>query len=555
MLEYVADFETTTEKNDCRVWAWCICEIGNEDNLTFGVDIQSFLSFCETNGGIYHFHNLSFDGEFILSELFSQGYEYSEKRVSRTFKSLISNMGKFYQLDVTFSKEGKKKVKKAVCKDSLKKLPMSVDKVAKAFKLDIRKLDLDYTKARPKGWCITQAERDYIKNDVQIIAKALKQQHDKGLRKLTIGSDALGWYKDSIHEWATKFPEIHIEMDAEIRRAYRGGYTFVRPDRQSLDKDIIHGAGCVYDVNSLYPSRMRYELLPYGLPLYFKGQYEDDSQYPLFIQFLTCHCKLKKDHLPTLQIKNNRFFLDTQYITDTDGFVELALSNVDLELLFKHYDVTVMSYNGGYKFMGARGMFDTYIDYWIETKNQAKIEGNYGMYTISKLMLNSLYGKFATNPDVTPKIPYFEDGIVRYKLGEKEMRKPVYTAIGVFVTAYARKTTITAAQLNYDRFIYCDTDSLHLLGLEKPKDIEIDDIKLGAWAHENDFERAKFLRAKTYIEQIGGKLDIKAAGLPDDAKAQVTMENFKRGLVVGGKLRPCHVPGGIVLEETTFTVR
>ena len=33
MSSFVADFETTTNINDCRVWAYAICEIGNKDNV------------------------------------------------------------------------------------------------------------------------------------------------------------------------------------------------------------------------------------------------------------------------------------------------------------------------------------------------------------------------------------------------------------------------------------------------------------------------------------------------------------------------------------------
>lgn len=369
MIEYAADFETTTDPEDCRVWAWCICEIGNIDNLTYGVDIESFISFCKTNGGVYHFHNLAFDGEFILSYLFSEGYEYSEEKQTKTFKTIISNMGKWYQMEVCFERNGKKKMKQCVFKDSLKKLPMSVDSVAKAFNLPISKLDLDYTKYRPKGWSITEAERNYIKNDVQIVALALEEQHEQNLKKLTIGSDALTWYKDAFHEWDMKFPQLNIEMDAEIRKAYKGGYTYVKPDMQyTKDNQITHGEGSVYDVNSLYPDVMYNRPLPVGVPIYFRGEYEYDEGHPLYIQYLTCSAKLKPGCLPTLQIKNNRFFLETQYIEDTVGTVEIAMSNIDLELFFKHYDVTVFSWNGGYKFQQAEGLFDDYIDYWMNIK-------------------------------------------------------------------------------------------------------------------------------------------------------------------------------------------
>ena len=56
-------------------------------------------------------------------------------------------------------------------------------------------------------------------------------------------------------------------------------------------------------------------------------------------------------------------------------------------------------------------------------KNQATIDKNYGLRTIAKLMLNSLYGKFALNPNVQGKYPVLDNGIIKYELGEKRDTK------------------------------------------------------------------------------------------------------------------------------------
>ena len=40
---YTADFETTTDINDCRVWAYAICEVGNPDNFIYGNSIEDFM--------------------------------------------------------------------------------------------------------------------------------------------------------------------------------------------------------------------------------------------------------------------------------------------------------------------------------------------------------------------------------------------------------------------------------------------------------------------------------------------------------------------------------
>lgn len=569
-MDYVADFETTTDKNDCRVWAWCICEVQNPDNITFGNSMQSFLSYCETNGGTYHFHNLAFDGEFIIWNLFDRGFTYSEKAITKSFKTLISAQGKFYQMSICFEKKSKKKSKTAVFKDSLKKLPMSVANIAKSFMLKMHKLELDYDTYRPIGHLLTPHERDYIRNDVVIVAQALQVQMDKGLTRLTIGADALNQYKDIIgSKWSDLFPVLHVEMDAMIRKAYRGGYTFCNPRYQADDdhQERWIGDGSVYDVNSLYPDVMYHRKLPIGFPVYFRGEYKQNDQYPLYIQFLTCVCDIKDGYLPTLQIKNNPFYCETEYVYNTEGTIELAMTNIDLEVLYEHYDVTVISYNGGYMFRQATGLFCEYIDYWMHIKETT----TGGQRQIAKLMLNALYGKFATNPDVTSKIPYIkDDGSVGYRLGEKEMRDPVYTPMGCFITAWARYKTITAAQSVYDRFAYADTDSIHVVGTQPVECIEVHPTKLGAWKHECNFDRAKYVRAKTYIEHVVSVgayvddiytmkkvtpyLDVKCAGMPDHLKEKVTFDNFKRGLKLDGKLRPCHVRGGIVFESTTFTL-
>ena len=124
-----------------------------------------------------------------------------------------------------------------------------------------------------------------------------------------------------------------------------------------------------------------------------------------------------------------------------------------------------------------------------------------------------------------------------------------------FITAWARYKTITSAQSVYERFIYADTDSLHLVGTDLPENLEIDPTKLGAWKHESTFTRARFIRQKTYMEEIDGKINITCAGMPKQCYSHVTWENFREGNSFEGKLMPKRVVGGIVLTETDFTIK
>jgi len=260
-----------------------------------------------------------------------------------------------------------------------------------------------------------------------------------------------------------------------------------------------------------------------------------------------------------------------------------------------HYDLEYYPfddghYSDGLKFRGTTGMFKSFIDYWMhikETETGAKRQ-------LAKLQLNSLYGRFALNPKTCQKIPYLdEDNVVRYTYQKDEndeivyeYRDPVYTAMGVWITSYAREKTIRSAQAVYDRFVYADTDSLHLIRYDQPEGLDVHPTRLGAWKDEGSFVDSKYLRSKTYLESeqkhaadtlqnyaqllckplihdLYREADgihyrvckVTCAGMPDNVKETVTYDNFHPGAVFDGKLMPKRVPGGIVLEERTFTIK
>lgn len=561
--KYVSDFETTTKEDDCRVWAYGCMEIGNKKNLKIGTKIEDFMDWCKKEKCDIYFHNLKFDGSFIVNWLLHNGYTHSDDGLPMTFNTIISNMGQWYMIDICYGYKGKKKLHTKIY-DSLKKLPFSVDVIGKAFNLGSNKVEVDpefYTRERNENHELTEEEYLYIYSDLEVMADALEIQFKQGLKAMTSGSDSLKGYKDVIgtKTFEKLFPILSLEDNEEIRWCYRGGFTWL--NERYANKDI--GGGIVFDVNSLYPSQMYYQPLPFGKPIKFNGKYVEDEDYPLYTQHIRCEFILKEGCIPTIQLKNQGLmFKQNEYLKSSKGeTVDLYLTNIDLKLIEEHYDLYDVEYVGGWKFRSKVGMFKEFIDKWMLVKatNKGAIR------LLAKLMLNSLYGKFATNPKVTGKVPYLkEDGSNGFTLPKDEngnvvdeFKDPVYTPIGVFVTSYARNLTIRTAQKCYDRIIYCDTDSIHLEGTEIPdviKDV-IDDNKLGYWKHESTFQRARFIRQKTYIEEIDGKLHVICAGMPDRIKEKVTWENFHVGFSANGKLLPKQVKGGVVLEDTMFTLK
>lgn len=542
--------------------------------MTFGEDIDSFINYCSliNESSSFYFHNLKFDGEFIIHFLLTHGFVHvNEKKLGvNQFSTIISDLNVFYCIKVKFKEE-------VIISffDSLKLLNFSVEEVAKAFNLSIKKLEIDYKAKREKGHKITDEEKEYLKHDVMIMSLALEKMFEMKITRMTIASNAMNFFKDTIskkrfEEWFK--PPLY---DKDLRQAYKGGFTYLNEIYRG--KEVKEGI--VLDVNSLYPSVMYYSPMPYGEGIYFDGKYVPDKLYNLYIQNITCQFRIKKDMIPTIQIKNNLSFVPTEYLSSSNGeSINLTLTNVDLKLFLEHYDIYDVSYNWGWKYKSSTKIFKRYIDYWNELKVKATKEGNKPLRTIAKLMLNSLYGKFAASPEGRSKIPYLDNNIVKYKLSELEERTAYYLPISIFITSWARDKTIRSAQAVYHRFIYADTDSLHLEGTDIPENLLISDTELGKWKIESTFKRGKYLRQKCYIEDVVTPVDeiekfkkenpeclhlvskdsiinIVCAGMPKGCYKNVTWENFDYGSVFDGKLGVKHTDGGIVLVDTTFTIK
>lgn len=576
MIRYTADFETTTDPETAHVWSWESCVVGAPDNFCRGIDIESFIEYCSLEDRIIYFHNLKFDSSYILSYLLTHGYSWSNKRILKKheFSTLISNMGQFYSVTVCFGDTT------TTFYDSLKLIRLSVEQIAKAYGLTFRKLEIDYDKPRPEGYIPTDEEWEYQHADVAIMSQALHILFTEGLTKITQGSNALWDYKEIIGKKNFKrwFPVLPPEIDAFCRKSYKGGATQVH--KIFANQEI--GCGITLDVNSMYPWAMYEMFLPFGEPIYYTGRYRQDKLYPLYIQKLSCSFELKEGYIPTIQLKHSGLFRGTDFLESSDGnIVELTLTSVDLKLFLDHYNVYNVSWISGYKFMQSKNMFTEYIDKWYAIKAQATKDGNKGLRQIAKDMMNSLSGKFGLRPEVQEKIPYYDEKL-RFKLGEVEQRDSIYVPVVSFITSYGRDKALRSAQKNYDRFIYMDTDSLHLAGTELPDNLDIDSTKLGWWDLEKTWVRGYFIRAKTYIEEesvsreamesmvqeekaepwqfyeVDGDLrilNITCAGMPKNCYRHVTYENFRPTNCFDGKLMPVMSKNGITLVKKVFTIQ
>lgn len=555
---YVADFETTgrneyDKTGRTRVWLFSVAD--SDSNIAIdGDSIDKFMEWCATkNGSLIYFHNLRFDGMFILSWLFENGFKHQEKisaHDKKGFSTLIGDMGEFYSLRISFGPN-----KLVTIYDSLKLIPLPVRTIAKAFNLPIMKEVIDYD-----NYTIDEKTLSYVHNDVKIVAMALKFFRDKGYIRMTIGSNSYKSFMDSCGAFTLLFPKLEIDWIEEWREAYRGGRTQVNPKyANQIVKNVNR-----YDLNSMYPSIMAQKPLPYGKPIKIDkcGNFRFEL-YKVHIWF-----KLKKGHLPTL-LRTGSVFLkagDTYWI-DSETTIELYISNIDLDLLKKHYDIYVLKFIEMYGFKTATGIFKAWIEVMYE--NKSKYDG--GLRLVYKLLLNSLYGKFGTRPKSKCKIPTLgEENIVEFQLSEEQERGSYYLPVAIAITSWAHKIIDDAImEVGYENFIYCDTDSVHTFA--KLPDNMVDNKELGKFKLEGVEDISKYIRQKTYIYRQDGKWEITCAGMAYGIRDYLLerygdniINEFKIGLHVDEhspgikesqmKLMPKRVPGGVILEPVPFSL-
>lgn len=646
---FACDFETTVFENQEYTEVWASACIELKDNSiphifhSISAQFDYFLSLNSNVVGYYH--NLKFDGSFwvnfLLSNGFKNAFQIDEEDINntvklkrkempdRSFNYTISSFGQWYSLTVFINGYY------IEFRDSLKLFPFSLKEVGKAFKTPHQKLEMEYEGYRYSGCEITDEERKYIENDVYVLKEALMSFFSEGHDRLTIGACCMDEFK---HIWGKeyrsyfknlteiKYPdrfkgkewnEAIENLDGYIRKSYKGGWCYVVKGKEK----IIHKNGITLDVNSLYPYVMsgasgnRY---PVGEPLEFwRGNYIPDEckrNDRYFFVRIKCRFKLKEGYLPFIQIRDSFLYRSNEMLETSEPldfrtgkrikyfkkngkkvipYVKLTLTQTDYYRFIEFYNVYDLEILDGCYFesVEARWLFDEYIKKYKKQKETS----TGGKRTIAKLFLNNLYGKLASSTISDFKVAFLkEDGSNGFFNVFDNNKEAGSIAIASAITSYARDYTIRAAQANYygkDKrgFIYADTDSIHCdLNLSEVKGIKLHDTEFGYWKCESEWDIAKFIRQKTYVEHVikeNGKevkpyYEFKCAGMPKRCKdlltysiegvipnekltenereflsVKRTINDFNYGLIIPSKLIPKNIKGGVILTETTFELK
>ncbi len=576
---YVADFETCDSDNiyrrledgsiiyNQRVWlAGVMCL--NDMEMKYFNSLDGFMDHILSRGDNtnreYAFHNLKFDGSFIIPWLLKNGYTAVHHRPHKgEFSCLIDDRNNWYSITIQVTSK-----RRITMWDSLKLFPIQLEYLHNTYGTPTHKIHEEedfYTMVRPEGHEPTDEELKYMENDLLVLAETLNAHiRFYGLRfKKTQASQAFYNFEQHFKAWKLRFPGLDEDIDQAIRPAYWGGISHVNYLYQGVDMFGIE----VYDINSSYPYQLAYNKLPYGHPIAVTGSGVPPDMSKFWVSEALIEFRLKPDRTPCIPAKaiiEGRPLEVDHWVDDSEGIVRAVFCNIDYYTMKDSYEINIIHWEWSISWAWR---VHPEIQSYIEQNNSDKVKYKEMADNASdpdlkseykarsqraKIDNNTFYGKFGEDIIKRGKTPYLEENDVVYKIDRMElmtMYKRKYLPVAIATTAWGRRQLITLANYLGKDFIYCDTDSIHMRStahsrieqLVSEGKIEVDPLKLGAWDREGEYHRGRYLRPKCYYEERhGDDPEVTLAGLPADPhsgprskkRSVITWDNFRIGLKI-----------------------
>lgn len=472
----------------------------------------------------------------------------------------------------------------------------------------------DYDKIRYPWTELTGFEEEYTTRDVESLVLCMKKRISRtGDTLITVPLTSTGYVRRDCKE-ALQSEYLNIRelkpLEAEyrlLRKAFRGGNTHAsRVNVGKIIKDVYS-----YDISSSYPTQQLTHKFPMkafkwlSLPA---GNEKEKARYRINKAFMYIglgyavvglykfkHIRLKNIYEPVPYISLSRCdalraSLDNGRIMECD-YLEIALTEIDLEIIQDQYtydeiDVSeCMVADKDYLPVAYRNVIQDYYNKKTSLKGDTSDDGRY-MYMKSKNMLNSVYGMSATDPihndvfydpDHTAEKEHDEsdyytsdyEDFTKEEIAKRLKNAPFPYSWGVYTTAYARKQLQTAIKMCGDRLVYCDTDSVKVIGrfddLEKlnerlkrkaiQQNAFADDMNgnrhyIGLFEPDGHYDEFITQGAKRYAYKEKGKLGVTVAGVSTKINEETgvsfaveelgRLENFKPAVLDddGNEIQP-----------------
>ncbi len=244
-----------------------------------------------------------------------------------------------------------------------------------------------------------------------------------------------------------------------FRSGYYGGLVFL------TTTESVKFAEC-YDINSSYPAHMRSKGVPHGKPIRATKYVGSEKMPGMFRVVMRTTGDVKIPIIPSRDDKGS--------IAWVSGEFETTVTNYEIDFALKHgYEIVRVLY--GYVWEKVFYPFDDFVNKCERLRGEHK---GTAREKVTKLMQNSVYGKFATSRD-RRAIYHPEQGEVptgqplngihdpktcdAYFYIRKEETDELLCKVefAAFITAHARLTLLEGAySIGVENVLYGDTDSL-----------------------------------------------------------------------------------------------
>lgn len=570
---------------------------------------------------IIYFHNMKFDAYNILYALLTLGYIYTDD-----IKQLLIQDSNWYTFRLNYRGISLE------FRDSYKLISQPLRSFQKTFGLSIGKSTEDSWKDRLDEVATVNALlnrtepglMEYALLDVDVLQAGLDKfwglQGGKKASKLTAASLAYSEWLSVIEEHGyrtadgvyhkgfieeDKKKKLTIVMDDDMPKfihditnyTYRGAVCYPNPDYTNKS---LKGIYVYIDANSLYPSAMlpsvqgrnRYNQMelthyyPVGVPVRLKSMPTEeimkDRRYVSFLK-LKIKVKIKPDAvIPFVSLGRqgrvgegfNRLYRTNEFLREIDE--TFWVTSIDYRSIQNYYDIEELEFIEGIIYTPentSNDIFNEYISKWRRIKEQAAREGNAGLKQLAKIMLNSLYGKFAQSIDnIETFFEFGENGSLTVSEGSFDGKTSLKNmGIAAMITSYSREILLDVANiLSPEEFLYCDTDSIIMTesGWRKIREVKglLDKAEFGCWDVEHIVKEVKILHQKCYMitefeafqrDHKRERTVVKCAGASEDIKRFIRYDNFNRGETIkGARMKKSkQTIGGITLESRPFSIK
>lgn len=338
--------------------------------------------------------------------------------------------------------------------------------------------------------------RHYLKNDCVYLREWVMKFWELFGDNLTVGSAGMKELK-KYHS----FQNLDKMDDGILREFYFGGRV------QCFEKGILSGKWKVYDVNSMYPSKMRNELHPVGNEFEIGKKIIKD----------TCFITAEGHNYGAFPLKKKRDGNSLSF-TEEYGVFQVSIHEWKAALDTDTFRPTRIWETYNFKHQST---FSTFVDRFFDFRKRAKDNGDLTGSEFYKFVLNTPYGKFAQNPERYFEYKVVESGIdlssqnwQPYILSEENdeyeytmwrrrstVDRRYNVATSASITGAARASLLRAI-VAAKRPVYCDTDSLVCEHL--PASL-LDDKELGKWKFEMGGDEMCIAGKKMYALYDGGK--------------------------------------------------